>query len=311
MRFTCEPLGLLPVEYISIMEALETVTAGKEGATVEAVERSAKIRCSAETVLRALQKEALVKNVKGKSIEYALTHTGYDNLALNALRKEGAVSGLGEKIGVGKESDVYLGVTEKEKLVCVKIHRLGRICFRNVKSKREYYERKKGSRPPDWMHLSKVSAEREYMFMEELKKGGIPVPSPVARNRHIVVMEYLKGYTLLAKMRKKSVPLAEVKKAAEKTLEEIRRQGYAHGDYNEFNIMVRNDLRKLKVIDFPQMVRITDPRGPEYYQRDLHSLHKYFGIDTPSISNGSDNGSPNGINNGSSNENGTESTNPY
>ena len=39
---------------------------------------------------------------------YALTYMGYDYLALKAFMKRGTVKRVGIKIGVGKESDIYL-----------------------------------------------------------------------------------------------------------------------------------------------------------------------------------------------------------
>lgn len=40
---------------------------------------------------------------------YKLTNTGYDFLALKALCLHGVVGAVGNQIGVGKESDVFIG----------------------------------------------------------------------------------------------------------------------------------------------------------------------------------------------------------
>lgn len=40
---------------------------------------------------------------------YRLTTLGYDILALKALRARGVVGAVGNQIGVGKESDVFVG----------------------------------------------------------------------------------------------------------------------------------------------------------------------------------------------------------
>ena len=86
---------------------------------------------------------------------YALTYMGYDYLALKAFMKRGTISRVGIKIGVGKESDIYLceggkkeeGEEEEEEMpkgekfknpVVVKFARLGRTSFRTVKNNRDY-----------------------------------------------------------------------------------------------------------------------------------------------------------------------------
>lgn len=39
---------------------------------------------------------------------YKLTYAGYDFLALKALTSRGVIEGVGSKVGVGKESGIYL-----------------------------------------------------------------------------------------------------------------------------------------------------------------------------------------------------------
>ena len=71
----------------------------------------------AHKVLRELAKNRLVayetcKNVQG----YRLTNLGYDFLALRSLASRGAVQSVGNQIGVGKESDIYLALDGEGKL---------------------------------------------------------------------------------------------------------------------------------------------------------------------------------------------------
>ena len=40
---------------------------------------------------------------------YRLTNSGYDILALYNLKTKGVIAAIGDRIGTGKESDVYLG----------------------------------------------------------------------------------------------------------------------------------------------------------------------------------------------------------
>ncbi len=45
------------------------------------------------------------------------------------------------KIGVGKESDIYLVRTEENKLLVLKLARLGRTSFKTVKNNRDYLKK--------------------------------------------------------------------------------------------------------------------------------------------------------------------------
>lgn len=124
---------------------------------------------------------------------YRLTNTGYDYLALKSLTLRTSVSSFGNQIGVGKESNIYTVSNDEGVPLCLKLHRLGRTCFRNIKEKRDYHgKRHKAS----WLYLSRISATREFAYMKALYDRGFPVPKPIDFNRHCVIMELVNGYTL-------------------------------------------------------------------------------------------------------------------
>ena len=54
---------------------------------------------------------------------YRLTYLGYDYLALRALVQRGLISGLGRRIGVGKEADIYECTNENGDALVLKVHR--------------------------------------------------------------------------------------------------------------------------------------------------------------------------------------------
>lgn len=121
---------------------------------------------------------------------YRLTNAGYDYLALKALAQRGSVVSFGNQIGVGKESNIYIVADEEGSPVCLKLHRLGRTCFRNIKCKRDYFQHRKSA---SWLYLSRISATREFAYMKALFDRGFPVPKPIDLNRHCVVMELVEG----------------------------------------------------------------------------------------------------------------------
>lgn len=92
-----------------------------------------------------------------------MTYGGLDYLALHSFSKRKTVYSVGNQIGIGKESDIFVVANDTGKQHVLKIHRLGRISFRKVKENRDYLRnRNSGS----WMYMSRLAALKEYAFMK-------------------------------------------------------------------------------------------------------------------------------------------------
>ena len=78
-------------------------------------------------------------------------------------------------------------------VMALKLHRLGRTSFRDVKSKRDYL--RKGHHY-SWLYLSRLAAIKEFAFMNALGERGLPVPEAIDQNRHAVLMERIDGLPL-------------------------------------------------------------------------------------------------------------------
>lgn len=92
-------------------------------------------------LLRELCKHKLLSYERGKRYDgYRLTNAGYDYLALHSLTKRNVVASFGNQIGVGKESNIYIIADPEGNEICLKLHRLGRVCFRKVTEKRDYHK---------------------------------------------------------------------------------------------------------------------------------------------------------------------------
>lgn len=128
---------------------------------------------------------------------YRLAYGGYDYLALKTFVSRNSVVSVGNQIGVGKESDIYFVADEEGKELVLKIQRLGRTSFRNIKNKRDYLQHRHTS---SWMYMSKLAATKEFAFMKVLHEYGFPVPKPIDHNRHCVVMEWIDGTPLYASL---------------------------------------------------------------------------------------------------------------
>ncbi|CAD1479087.1 unnamed protein product, partial [Heterotrigona itama] len=201
---------------------------------------------------------------------YRLTNAGYDYLALKVLAQRGTVTSFGNQIGVGKESNIYIVANDDEDSVCLKLHRLGRTCFRNIKSKRDYHQHRRSA---SWLYLSRLSATREYAYMKALYDRGFPVPKPIDLNRHCVVMELVEGGPLCGVCKVDDVGLLYDKLM--NLIIRLGNHGVIHGDFNEFNIMITSSGKPI-LIDFPQMISTKHVEAATYFERDVKCVRDFF-----------------------------------
>ncbi|KAH8343751.1 hypothetical protein KR059_007342 [Drosophila kikkawai] len=222
-------------------------------------------------LLKELCKHKLLSYERGKKYDgYRLTNTGYDYLALKSLTLRGSVSSFGNQIGIGKESNIYVVADEEGTAICLKLHRLGRTCFRNVKSKRDYHGRRHKA---SWLYLSRISATREFAYMSALYDRGFPVPKPIDFNRHCVLMELVKGWPMTQVHELLDAP--QVYDDLMNLIVRLGNSGVIHGDFNEFNLMV-TDAGKPILIDFPQMMSTSHENAEFFFERDVTCVREMF-----------------------------------
>ncbi|KAF8523090.1 RIO1 family-domain-containing protein [Hysterangium stoloniferum] len=223
-------------------------------------------------MLGSLAKRNLVAKVQNAKYEgYRLTYGGYDYLAMRALSKRESMYSVGNQIGVGKESDIYAVANTEGKQMVLKLHRLGRISFRAIKSKRDYMGKRKSA---SWMYMSRLAAQKEWEFMKILHEHGFPVPKPIDQARHCILMEMIDAYPL------RQVAEVESPGRLYSTLMDIivrfAQAGLIHGDYNEFNILILRETGEPVVIDFPQMVSTSHENAEWYFNRDVECIRTFF-----------------------------------
>ncbi|EWC45359.1 serine kinase rio2 [Drechslerella stenobrocha 248] len=219
-----------------------------------------------------LAKVGLIAKVKNAKYDgYRLTYGGLDYLALNTFIKRKSVYSIGNQVGVGKESDIYVVADETGTQRILKIHRLGRISFRTVKANRDYLRNRNAA---SWMYMSRLAAMKEFAFMKVLKDNGFPVPTPIDQARHCVLMELIDSYPL-----RQVTSIADPPRLYADLMALILKfaaHGLIHGDFNEFNILVNEDTQEPVVIDFPQMVSIDHANAKEYFDRDVQCIKTFF-----------------------------------
>ncbi|OBZ79160.1 Serine/threonine-protein kinase rio2 [Grifola frondosa] len=202
---------------------------------------------------------------------YRLTYGGYDYLAMRAMSKRDSVYSVGNQIGVGKESDIYIVADNQGQELVLKLHRLGRISFRAIKQKRDYMGKRKSA---SWMYMSRLAAEKEYAFMKVLYEHQFPVPRPVDQARHCILMEFIDAYPLrqVSDLPSPGALYSELMDL----IVRFARAGLIHGDFNEFNILIRRETGEPIVIDFPQMVSTSHTNAEWYFNRDVECIRRFF-----------------------------------
>ena len=285
-RFNVSLLRYLSKEDFRVLNSLEVGMRNHELVPLDLISGISQIpQGQIFKILKSLSQDKLVsfQHKKHSKIEgYRLTFLGYDYLALKALSSRDTIASVGNQIGKGKESDVYVVANEGGDQFCLKIHRLGRTSNRNMVSKRDYLS---GFHHVSWLYLSRMAAHREFCFLGEMFKNGINVPKPIDCNRHCVVMELIPAFPL-NHVREVRDPVALFDDLIH-VIVQLAALGYVHGDFNEFNLLV-DDEGKVTLIDLPQMLTCTHPLAKSYLKRDLGCVRDFFrrrfGVDTHEIS---------------------------
>lgn len=215
--------------------------------------------------LRFLSNLDLVQRETRHYLGYRMDFQAYDLLALSDLVSRRVVRSLGDRIGVGKESVVYEALNDCP--LAIKFHREGRTSFKHVRRVRDHL--KDGSRCA-WIHAGRRAARYEFGIMTSLYPN-VSIPRPVALSRHAVVMELIYGAQL------NQVNLSNPEVCLEMILEEVKAAyslGIIHADLSEYNVIVASE--EIRIIDWPQAIKIDHPNASELLKRDLSNILRFF-----------------------------------
>lgn len=203
-----------------------------------------------------------------------LTYMGYDALALNVLVKKNILQGIGQSVGIGKESNVFIGNLENNTNCALKFHKIGKTRFKSTRRKRDYFANKN---PMTRFEESSLNAKREVFALKKLA-GIVPVPHVYGSNRHLIAMEYIEGAEL-----QNILDLDEdtYKFFFEELLSYIKLSlnfNIIHGDLSPFNILIgqKDDTYRITIIDWPQFVELNHPNALDILINDVNNLYLFF-----------------------------------
>lgn len=223
-------------------------------------------------VVDKLHKLKLVRTKRvGERRFVKLTYIGLDMLALHDLVVRGVIKAVGDKVGVGKESDAYEILTIGGEKAIAKFLRIGRTSFRRTKVARDWASDPRYT----WFIQSKIAAQREFLALKNVKSAGGHVPFPIDYSRHLVLIEYIDGVELTSRPQLED-PLLIFKQVIDTVKVAYNVVGIVHGDLSEYNIMVSADGCNAYIIDWPQYVSRDDPRAEELLRRDVAYVSSFF-----------------------------------
>ncbi len=257
----------------TVLRVLDSMLGKYEYVPLEIIERKSKLppKVLARVLTKLNKIKAIIRTLTPKT-GYRITYIGLDLLALYSLSNAGVIAYLGTKVGMGKESEIYIAKNPEGQLLAVKFYKIGRVSFQKVKRVRSYLVDE-----ANWMIRSKVTAEREYKALKDLIKFTPYVPKTYGWNRHAVVLGYISGIELY-RYKVAIDPKGLLEKILSTLREAYLRVGIVHGDLSEYNIVVsiEGDNEVPYIIDWPQYVYRDDPNHEALLRRDVEYVLKFF-----------------------------------
>jgi RIO kinase 1 len=194
--------------------------------------------------------------------------------ALYKLVQDGHIDAFGGPISTGKEANVYSALSEDGE-VAVKVYRINASDFRDMRGYLDGDPRFDGIGSKK-SEVVKAWVRKEYANLERARKAGVRVPTPIAVERNVLVMELL-GIDEGRAKRLSEVHVENPETAFEVIREYMRRlhdAGLVHGDLSEYNVVLHGE--ELVVIDLGQAVTVHHQNSREFLERDCHNVASFF-----------------------------------
>ncbi|MFC7044246.1 serine/threonine-protein kinase Rio1 [Halobacteriaceae archaeon GCM10025711] len=196
--------------------------------------------------------------------------------AIYKLVQDGHIEAFGGPISTGKEANVYEALGADGRDVAVKIYRINTSSFRHMSDYLAADPRFDDLSSRDKQEVVLAWVRKEYANLKRALAAGVRVPTPIAVQRNVLVMEYL-GDESGAAPKLLDVHLENPETAYDVVSEYMRRLyevGLVHGDLSEYNIVVHDD--QIHFIDVGQAVTVHHPNADEFLARDCRNVAAFF-----------------------------------
>lgn len=269
MRDVASYVAKMTDDHVKILRTIEELMGTNYVVSIDQIaKRANESQSHVSKIAEELHSMRLIWAPMGREKGYTLNFNGLDALALIALSRRGILSFIGSRIGVGKEAEVYTGMTSEKNVVAVKFYRVG------VASMKKYKRfRAEEISHPNYLEASKRTAAKEMEALRILSSNGVPTPQPISRNRHVIVTSLIEGDPL---PKIKNIP--RPRKVFECIIDSIEKAvmaGVIHCDLSAYNVLLR-DSGEIVIIDWPQWVRPLHRMAEKYLLRDLSNIIEFF-----------------------------------
>lgn len=199
----------------------------------------------------------------------------FTNKNLHKLSSQGYFEELESAHGLGKEANIFSAKTKDGSFVIVKIYRLENCNFNKmygyIKSDPRYAKLKGRRR-----EIIFAWVQREFRNLLKAREVGVHVPTPLAVNDNVIVMELIGDGRDIA-LQLKNTRVEDPKKIVDDIIEQMRllyqKAEIVHADLSPFNILVKDE--QPVIIDMSQSTDIKDQNAREYLERDVDNILNY------------------------------------
>jgi RIO kinase 1 len=218
---------------------------------------------------------------------------------LYKFAQKGLITALGGPISRGKESVIFHALGAEEKELAIKLYKMNTATFNAMVDYILGDPRFKGIKK-DHRSIIFAWARKEYKNLMRALEAGVRVPTPLACDRNVLIMEFI-GRDGIAAPRLRDVPAEMLAEAI--GLEELFQQivvamkrlytkaGLVHADLSEFNILLTGYVeRELAssveagaaialapvLIDMGQATLLDHPNARPFLLRDAQNMSTYF-----------------------------------
>lgn len=193
-------------------------------------------------------------------------------LTLYDIMNRGIIDELHGVIDAGKESRVYLGIKDKQKLA-VKIFLVSTAEFRKrlqyILGDPRFRVIKKGMR-----NLVNLWARKEFVNLRTAYNNNIPVPKPIYNKENILVMEFIGNDERAPTLNEYPNITNTHYEQVITIINKLYNANLVHADLSEFNIFIHNN--KIILFDFGSAVEIAHPNADYFLTRDVSNINRFF-----------------------------------
>lgn len=198
-------------------------------------------------------------------------------MVLFRFLNKGILNEVNGVVSAGKEARVYWGKTKEGKELAVKIYLTSSAEFK--KGMMMYIEgdyRFKNVKH-DTRSLIFTWAQKEYRNLQEAARAKICVPTPIALESNVLIMEFL-GKDGVSAPTLKEHPPDDPEKTYKLLLTYMKRlykkAELVHGDLSEYNLITWKG--KLVMFDMSQSVPTSHPLAQFLLNRDITNVNRFF-----------------------------------